>query len=77
VLLLMNDEQGLAWIMDDLIDALDESDGSVDLLEEEDSGVGGKFSAVEVDDDGFGFRGGRGDCGRGGGVVHCVSVVDG
>ena len=79
VLLVVGDVKLVARIVDDLIDSFDESDGLVDVLEEEGSGVGGKFSAVEVDDDGLGFHrgGGKGGCGRGGGVVHCVSVVAG
>ena len=55
VLLLMVDVSWVAGIADDLIDSLGELDFLVDLLEEDDSRVGGKPSSVEVDVDFFDF----------------------
>ena len=61
VCLLMGDEQGVSWIIDDLIDAGDESDWVLAPLQEDGAGVGGEPSAVEMDVDflGAGRRGCR------------------
>ena len=69
----MGDEQGVPWIMDDLIDAGDESDWVLDPLQEDGSGVGGESSAVEMDVDFFISR--RRPCRKGEGHGTLCLVV--
>ena len=71
VVLRVGDVSLIARIVDDLIDTFGESDCLVGEGQEDGSGVGSEFTAVEVDVDGLHL----GDCGGGGVVVHCVLVV--
>ena len=56
VALLMAGVSGIAGIVDECVDALGESDFLIDTLQQDGSGVGGEFAAVEIDGDGFDFR---------------------
>ena len=75
ITLLMDGELRIAGIVNGRIDLFDQLDFLFDLLEEERSRIGSEHSAVEVDDDRFGFGVGGGDGNGGRFLIHCVLVV--
>jgi len=75
IALLMDGVLRIAGIVDGCIDLFDQLNILFDLLEEERSGIGCEHSAIEVDDDRFGFGVGGGDGNGGRFLIHCVLVV--
>jgi hypothetical protein len=63
IVLLMDGQTWITWIVNECIDLFDQLDFSFDLLEEEGTGIGGEHSSVEIDGDFFGVGWGDGNGG--------------
>src|SRR5512135_2977913 len=69
VLLVVADQFGLAGVRQTVVAGLEQSEGSLDLAEEQGSGIGGEPSALEISEDVLGSEAGKGE-GLGGTVCH-------
>ena len=70
--LVVDDEDGMAWVGDRRVEGVEEADAVGDLAEQQGAGVGGQPSALEVGDDGLGPEAGKAE-----GIAVTVCHSDG